>query len=59
MNDHKLQNKIDNLTDKELLFLADKLSHFNFGLSLKEWIAHEYRKGKTGVRELLDKTKAR
>lgn len=54
MNDKELRETVEKLSDMEFIMVLDTLLGFEFGLTATEWIEHQYRTGKTGVRAILD-----
>jgi len=54
MNDKELRKVIENLSDREFIDTIDTLIGFEFGLTATEWIEHQYKTGKRGVREVIE-----
>ena len=54
MNDKRLRKVIENLSDGEFIDTIDTLLGFEFGLTATEWIEHQYKTGKRGVREVIE-----
>ena len=54
MNDKQLRATIESLTDGEFIDVLDALCGFEYGLTATEWIEHQYRTKKTGVRAIID-----
>ena len=54
MNDKELRKVVENMTDGEFIDVLDTLLGFEFGLTATEWIEHQYRTKKTGVRAIID-----
>jgi len=44
----------DSNIDGEFIDLLDTLMGFEFGLTTTEWIEHQYKTGKRGVREVFE-----
>jgi hypothetical protein len=54
MKDQELRKTIQNLSDGEFIDVLDALLGFEFGLTATEWIEHQYRTRKQGVRAIID-----
>lgn len=54
LNDKELREIVESLTDGEFIDTLDTLLGFEFGLTATEWIEHQYRTGKQGVRAVLE-----